>query len=172
VSACTDLTPRPTLDPIILLLRFGSARQIGGHASHAEAGVCFSVPIAVSTWRLTIMRIAIAVIGATMACQALSVKADEGLPSKEVIAEMGLSGMQIMSDSEAYQIRGSGFVSDWGRSKIHFSKSFVFKLKLLVFKLERHIKQLERKFHFPKPHPRPNPKPWSGKMHKSGGFGW
>jgi hypothetical protein len=106
------------------------------------------------------MRIAIAVIGATMAFQALHVQADEGLPSQAVIAEMGLSGMQIMSDREAYQIRGSGFVSDWGGKRIHLVRISVFKLKLLVYKLERHIKEFEIHFHFPKSHPRPNPQPW------------
>jgi hypothetical protein len=132
----------------------------------------FVFRFAVSIWRLPIMRIAIAVIGATMAFQALYVQADEGLPSQAVIAEMGLSGMQIMSDSEAYQIRGSGFVSDWAGSSIHISRRSVFKLKVLVFKFKRHIWEFKTHFHFPQPRPRPNPQPWSGMTHKPGGVLW
>src|SRR5262245_20692465 len=36
--------------------------------------------------------------------------ASDGVPSKQVLTEMGLSGMQIMSDDEAANVRGSGFI--------------------------------------------------------------
>lgn len=33
----------------------------------------------------------------------------QGAPSEQVLADMGLSGLQILSDSEASAIRGAGF---------------------------------------------------------------
>ena len=33
----------------------------------------------------------------------------EGAPSEQVLADMGLSSMQVLSDSEASTIRGTGF---------------------------------------------------------------
>ncbi|NIL96603.1 MAG: hypothetical protein GTO53_04200 [Planctomycetales bacterium] len=38
--------------------------------------------------------------------------ADEGLPSTSVLDDMGLSGMQILSDSDAVAIRGKGWMPD------------------------------------------------------------
>lgn len=39
-------------------------------------------------------------------------------PSAGKLAQMGLSGAQIVSDSEAMQVRGMGFSFAWGRAYI------------------------------------------------------
>jgi len=115
------------------------------------------------------MRIAFAVLGAVLALQTFDVQADEGLPSQAVIAEMGLSGMQVLSDSEAYEIRGSGFVWGWGKSNFHHS---AFKFRLWVFKFHKHIKEFHRSLDIPTHFPNPRHKPWSGMNHMSPGMVW
>ena len=94
----------------------------------------------------------------------LSVDADErissalaadGMPSKQVLADMGLSGMQIMSDNEAARIRGSGFIGwdafdmfkdtlrDFHKQKRQFEK--------LVKKFDRELNKLSHKDHGMRP---------------------
>jgi hypothetical protein len=53
------------------------------------------------------MRPAVAiVIGLALSASAFGVEAK---PSEQVLAEMGLSGLQILSDSDAMAVRGAGF---------------------------------------------------------------
>ena len=47
------------------------------------------------------------VVVSTLVWVASEVRANEGLPSQAVMAEMGLGSMQVMSDSQASTIRGS-----------------------------------------------------------------
>ena len=117
------------------------------------------------------MRIAFAVLGAVLALQTFDVQADEGLPSQAVIAEMGLSGMQVLSDSEAYEIRGSGFVWGWGKSNFSH-RDIGFKFRFLVFKFHKHIKEFHRSLHIPTHFPTPKHKPRSDMNHMSPGMVW
>jgi hypothetical protein len=62
--------------------------------------------------------ICLVLCAAMMSLCAATVRADQGAPSA-ALADMGLSGMQLMSDDEAMGIRGQGF-SFWtnGRAKV------------------------------------------------------
>ena len=54
-------------------------------------------------------------------------QADDGMPSQATLQAMGLSGMQVMSDREAMDVRGLGFYSSRKHSKsvaIAFGISF------------------------------------------------
>ena len=56
------------------------------------------------------MRRSIFVLTATLiAMLAGFAQADQGLPSAATLADMGLAGMQVISDSEALAVRGQGF---------------------------------------------------------------
>ncbi len=62
------------------------------------------------------MRITAIVLGATLASLAFQAEAQDGVPGKDVLAEMGLSSLQVMSDEQASSIRGSGFSWGWGKA--------------------------------------------------------
>lgn len=56
-----------------------------------------------------------AVAGALLLCLTTSLFGQQGLPSNAQLAEMGLAGMEIMSDHEAAQIRVRGYsLNRWG----------------------------------------------------------
>ena len=50
----------------------------------------------------------VAAIAIILAISATS-RAAEGVPSQHVLAQMGLGGLQVMSDVDASAVRGSGF---------------------------------------------------------------
>ena len=68
------------------------------------------------------MRLAAVVMGALLASVAVTAQAQHGLPSQAMLTDMGLSGMQILSDEEAMTIRGSGFRGGVGTA-YHFHHS-------------------------------------------------
>lgn len=63
----------------------------------------------ITRWRWTGL-----VVALVASCPALA-WAEDGLPSQETLKAMGLSGMQVMSDTEALAIRGQG-AHAWGDS--------------------------------------------------------
>jgi hypothetical protein len=105
----------------------------------------------------------------------------DGAPSRQVLAEMGLSGMQVMSDDEAAKVRGAGFVGwdgfdmfqdalkDYRKQVKHFEK--------LVKKFDHKISNWPPKQHDPKP-PKHDMKPPKHDMkppkmpHGGGGMGY
>jgi hypothetical protein len=97
--------------------------------------------------------------------------AADGAPSREVLAQMGLSGMQVMTDDEAASVRGAGFIGwdgfdmfqdamkDYRKQVKHFHK--------IVKKFDRKISKWPSKNHDMKPpkHDMKPPKmPHGGKM--------
>jgi hypothetical protein len=59
-----------------------------------------------------IMRTAAAIVfGLVLAAAA---RGGEGIPSRQVLADMGLGGLKILSDDEAASVRGMGFVGIGG----------------------------------------------------------
>lgn len=100
--------------------------------------------------------------------------AADGVPSRKVLADMGLSGMQVMSDDEAASVRGMGFVGwdgfdmfqdalkDYRHQVKHFEK--------IVKKFDHKISKWPSKHHDMKP-PKHDMKP--PKMpHSGGGMGY
>jgi hypothetical protein len=60
----------------------------------------------------------------------------DGVPSKQVLADLGLSGLQILSDDQAMDIRGSGFQP---------GASWNAKLLATIAKLEQQVNGLTTK---------------------------
>lgn len=63
--------------------------------------------------------ICLVLFAAMISLSAATVRADQGAPSAATLADMGLSGMQVMSDEDAMAVRGQGF-SFWtnGTAKV------------------------------------------------------
>ena len=87
------------------------------------------------------MRIAALVIGAMLANFAVEARADEGLPSEELLAEMGLSDIQVISDNEASTIRGTGY--SW--SGAYRYRQGIYKLHKWARKFHKHARQFHRR---------------------------
>ena len=78
-----------------------------------------------------------------------SIQAAEGVPAQNVLADMGLAGMTIMTDAEASAIRGSGFkptdlngFADYQQSINEFHEHVAdFRERVAAFqgRIERHI---------------------------------
>ncbi len=61
------------------------------------------------------MKFVAVVIGILLANPVVCVRAQQGIPRRSTLAEMGLSGMQILSDREASVVRVHAFPpSRWG----------------------------------------------------------
>lgn len=102
------------------------------------------------------MRFAALLIGALLASCAAQAQAETvGLPSQEMLSQMGLSGIQVMTDQEASQVRGSGF--SWGGHS-HLSKS-IYRLHKSVRKFHIWVKKFNR--HVKKFHHRVSKRSWS-----------
>jgi hypothetical protein len=90
----------------------------------------------------------------------------DGAPSRQVLAEMGLSGMQILSDDQAANIRGTGFVGWEGfdlfkHSLRDFQKQvWQFKKQVKKFdkKIDQHMRQWPTSWKPPKDHGMKPPK--------------
>ena len=70
--------------------------------------------------------------------------AADGAPSSEVLAEMGLSGMQVLPDAEAANIRGSGFI---GFEGFHMFKDAMRDYQNQKREFHKMVKKFERKLH-------------------------
>jgi hypothetical protein len=88
----------------------------------------------------------------------------DGAPSREVLAEMGLGGMQVLSDTEAANIRGTGFV---GFEGFHIFKDALRDYQKQVKHFHKLVKKFDRKLNNsrqPKHHDMKPPKmPHGGK---------
>ena len=87
------------------------------------------------------MRIAAVLIGAALASVAHQAEAQQGLPSEAMLAEMGLSGIQIVSDEEASTIRGSGY--SWGGGAYRYRQG-IYKFHKWVYKFHRWVRDFHR----------------------------
>ena len=88
------------------------------------------------------MRLAAVLIGAILANSAVDAHARQGVPSQAVLAEMGLSGMQVLSDDEALAIRGSGFSGGVGTA-YHYRQS-IYKLHKWVYDFHKRTKHFHK----------------------------
>ena len=81
-------------------------------------------------------------------------RADEGLPSQDQLAAMGLSGLQVVSDSEALDVRGQGW-GGWGGS---WRQGWT-KYRKWFAAYRRHFERFSKSLHRVKPHRPPKDRP-------------
>lgn len=81
----------------------------------------------------------------------------EGAPSKQVLADMGLSGMQVLSDDEAANIRGAGFV---GLEGFHMYKQGIHNYQKQVKHFHKQVKRFQHKIEKLVHHTPHGGKPW------------
>ncbi len=99
------------------------------------------------------------VVGMVMTTGATQAQAESGLPSQELLSQMGLSGIQVMTDAEAAQVRGSGF-SRGGHGHhfkgVHRLHKSIRKFHIWVKKFHKHVKKFRhrvgKKHWSPRPH--------------------
>jgi hypothetical protein len=63
-------------------------------------------------------------LAATVALMGSIVQAAEDRPSQDLLAQMGLSGMAVMSDADAMEVRGRGYQGGGGSSVRVYGNSF------------------------------------------------
>ena len=88
------------------------------------------------------MRFALLVLATlALATWTADARADNGQPSAETLAEMGLSGIHVVSDSEASSVRGSGYY--WGGAYRY--RLGIYKFHSWVKKYHNHVKSFHNR---------------------------
>ena len=70
------------------------------------------------------MKTLLVVLAVLVFCVSPALAVDNGNVSHNALAKMGLSGMNVMSDSQGTAVRGMGYASAWGSSLAVIGKDY------------------------------------------------